>query len=52
MHAEVLEEARNGAAVKKKIEVNVDCMSRHEYKDSCRGIFYYCALATFYKRFF
>lgn len=52
MHAIVLEVGRNGAAVKKEIQVNFDCMCRLEYKDSCRGMFYYCALTTFYKRFF
>lgn len=51
MHAEVLEVARNGAAVKKEIQVHFDCMSRLEYRDSCRGMFYYCEFATFYNRF-
>lgn len=49
MHAEVLKVARN--AVRKKVQVNFDWMSRPEHKDSCRGTFCYCAFPAFYYRF-
>lgn len=51
MHAIVLEVGRNGAAVKKEIQVNFDCMCRLDYKDSCRGCFIIVHLQPFIRDF-
>lgn len=52
MHAEVLEVARNGAAVKKENRLMLIACVDLSTKTVAGGMFYYCALATFCKRFF